>query len=507
LKKNIIVLIILVLCLSLSSVKADNLGTLQLNAFPMRMSGSTQTKDGTVFALNPNYTTNTVNVYKSSDQGSTWTYVSTLPGSQPTYIEEMYCTSNDTLLAVDGYQGIQGYIYRSTDYGKTWTTPYTFLDINETAWGFFEDTNGQIYAPVYSSGSTQGLHDRLLRSTDDGATWQTIAYWGTNYRHCHGIYVNPYNGYIYQALGDGPLLALMRSKDNGTTWTNLDTKHLWSAITSQGNSNTIYLGEDDTNSSLWKFTDDGSTNFNPTIVYNFGNNSGGYFWWFQNVSGKLVFGTETENINDTPYLAVSDNTWTSITMVTEQTATAAWQGFYPATSSYWNISKIYISDTVEYPRIGASYQPPASAPVQPLSAQFTGNNGARLFSLYTTQTPILLNVTITGGTVPYNITLFYNNQPIATTSTNGNLSYSWTAPNEWQGSKFTAIITAQVIDYAGKQVWATPYLVVDPPTTSTDTNYILPAILIGIAAATAIQIQISRRKKTLASSTSTTAKK
>jgi parallel beta-helix repeat protein len=325
-------------------VSADS-GILQPRLIHFPIAGSTVLSDGTVLVINiGDWTTD--RIYKSIDQGMSWSYVSTLPDSFPISCEKLYCTDKDTVLAVDGGDGHQGYIYRSSDKGLTWTEPYKFSSTTEgCSFDFFEDNKGQIYVPVYSFDGTLN-HAKLLRSTDDGVSWQQIANW-QGYRHCHDVFVNSYNGYIYVAVGDVPC-ALMRSKDNGLTWTNLDTVHLWTSINSKGDSNTVYLGEDDTHSRIYRFTDDGTSSFNLQKLYDYGNSSAGGYWFLQNTNGKLVFGTSVDAAGKHALLGVSDAAWNSFSVVQDIVANGPWQGFWPATTSYWPLTKIYVAYTCDH---------------------------------------------------------------------------------------------------------------------------------------------------------------
>jgi len=341
----------------------DSQNSLQPGLIPFSMSGSTQLSDGTVLIFKLDYSHDSSQIWKSDDQGKTLTYLSTLPSSQPGGCEKMFCTDKDTVLVADGGYGYQGHIYRSTDKGATWTITYTFSSTDEgSPFNIYEDKNGNIYLPVYSSGSTTN-HAKLLRSVDDGASWQQIAYW-PGYRHCHSMFVNNYNGYIYVCLGD-PTSALMRSKDNGQTWTNLDSQqeHLFTTINGKGDSDVVYLGTDDPNlTRIYRFEDDGSTNFNLQTVYDYGSNESGHVFFLEIVNGKLVFGTVgSSSDSSTGYhciLGVSDNNWDSFIVVEDFIADGPWQGYSVCTLSYWNINKIY----VRVGSHGTGFQPSAVDP-------------------------------------------------------------------------------------------------------------------------------------------------
>ena len=348
----IIIILATSFLVTLPLLKADSQGILQPHLITFPIAGSTQLSDGTVLVIKLDWATDTDQIWKSVDKGVSWIYVSTLPDSFALSCEKLYCTDKDTVLAVDGGLGHQGYIYRSADKGLTWVESYRFDSTTEgCSFDIYEDGNGRVYVPVYSFDGTLN-HAKLLRSTNDGVSWQQIANW-QGYRHCHDVFVNTYNGYIYVALGDYSD-ALMRSKDNGVTWTNLDTAHLWASINSKGDSNTVYLGEDDTYSRICRFTDDGSSSFNLQTLYDYGNSSAGGYWFLQPVNGKLVFGTTVDAAGKHVLLGVSDAAWNSFSVVQDIVANGAWQGFWPATMSYWPLTKIYVAYTCSY---GSAYEP------------------------------------------------------------------------------------------------------------------------------------------------------
>jgi hypothetical protein len=323
---------------------------LEPDLIPFAHAGSTKLSDGTYLVLKLDWS-NGLQVWKSVNLGETWTYVSTLPGAVPLGFEKMFCTDEDTILVANGYQGYQGYIWRSTDRGATWTTPYMFSSTDEgTPFNIYEDPSGNIYVPVYSSDPTIG-HAKLLRSTNDGAFWQQIAFW-PEYRHCHGMFVNKYNGYIYVSLGDGPV-ALMRSKDGGLTWTDLCSYILFTSVNGRGDSNLVYLGTDNWGETrIYRFADDGSSNFSPQIMYDYGNDQSGNIYFMQIANGKLVFGTSGSCSGLLSgyhvILGVSDADWESFSVVYEYIADGPWQGFDLCTLSYWNISKVFVSNGLAF---------------------------------------------------------------------------------------------------------------------------------------------------------------
>ena len=279
----------------------NNEGTLEENLVPFRIYGATETEDGTVYVLK---VVDSHHVWYSNDQGVTWKST----GNTQNIHGNLYCTSKNTFLALmDNKQ-----IARSTDYGKTWTSVHQ-LESVEGIWNYDEYEN-QIYAGVYSFGSTKG-HAKVLRSSDDGETWTQLAYW-SEYRHCHAIHVNHFNGYIYVALGDGPF-ALMRSMDNGETWTNLYSATIFTAIMSKGTNNQIYLGTDDQYTRIFRFSDEGQSSISLETVFDYGTSKGkgGALWWLQKVKGKLCFGTVVGGTYGEALFGVSDEGWNNFEVV------------------------------------------------------------------------------------------------------------------------------------------------------------------------------------------------
>jgi len=345
-------------------INALDLGVLEENLVPFPMSGSTTLQDGTVLVVRYDWGYRN-QIFKSVDNGKTLAYLSTLPVNTTnitTHSAKMYCTSRDTVLVADGGWWRIGKIFRSQDKGLTWSVRKT-LEVNETIWSFFEDSHGRIYAGVYSYDNPITLtHAKLLRSIDDGLTWNVIAYF-SGYRHIHDVFVNKYNGYIYVAVGDWPL-ALMRSKDDGVSWTNLDSIHLYTAINGKGDSNTIYVGQDGY-SAIYRFNDTGESSIILEKVYDYGSRLGGNIFWMVKVKGKLVFGTVSPQTNWKAVLGVSDAEWNTFYKVLERTTLKSWQGFNIPTRSYWNISKIYVQDTAQSSPYGTAYEPSPTSPLPP----------------------------------------------------------------------------------------------------------------------------------------------
>jgi hypothetical protein len=140
----------------------------------------------------------------------------------------------------------------------------------------------------------------------------------------------------------------------------------------------------------------------------------------------------------------------------------------------------------------------------PLTLQFTDGGNMTLFSAYFDylEPYLLINVSITGGKPPYNITLYYNGKILAENQIIGEKwTCNWTTPNEWIGKKYTVILTGLVIDSNGDEVQAQPYLVVDPFSQSTGasgdlTRGFLPYLIASTTACLSAMLYLVRKRKT-----------
>lgn len=104
---------------------------------------------GNIFASSMN---DTFGIYKSSDNGSSWTKKCNDLTDLTSFLE----LSPNLYLAA----ALSGRIYKSTDQGETWSS--TLLSGN-TLNTIFKTSNGDLFVGTFSNG--------VLRSTDNGSTW------------------------------------------------------------------------------------------------------------------------------------------------------------------------------------------------------------------------------------------------------------------------------------------------------------------------------------------------
>lgn len=181
-------------------------------------------------------------IAKSSDNGTTWTTLYTMPvgtGSSGIFID----SRNTIFVGRDQTpEGTRLYYSIGNDTNWTYSTPFycnvttTSGVSNGTFWGhgMTEDISGNLYLAEYSLGGADTC-SYIHKSVDGGITWN-ITYNATkdsnvNGRHVHFVQYNPYNGYLYAATGDYYNRSiLIRSIDNGTTWQTLqfETTEDWS---------------------------------------------------------------------------------------------------------------------------------------------------------------------------------------------------------------------------------------------------------------------------------------
>jgi len=106
----------------------------------------------------------TGNLYRSIDDGSTWSFT-TLLASAASLTNIVYCGNGVVLIS-----GSSTGIFRSTDYGLTWTTTGNLYGLTRI-YSIKYINNGVVIAGGGTATSTPG---KIIKSKDYGATWQDI---------------------------------------------------------------------------------------------------------------------------------------------------------------------------------------------------------------------------------------------------------------------------------------------------------------------------------------------
>jgi photosystem II stability/assembly factor-like uncharacterized protein len=147
-------------------------------------------------------------VYRSSDDGVSWHQ---LTNGLPAAIVDQYCMASirDSILLLgvcaNDFGGPLSGMFRSTDRGDSWVR----VDSNLSSNGFVHltaDTVGFAYGSVYGG--------PLFRSGDDGRSWQSL---GRPHNSLIKSIAAAPNGILYLLKEDG----ILRSTDHGTTWDSL----------------------------------------------------------------------------------------------------------------------------------------------------------------------------------------------------------------------------------------------------------------------------------------------
>jgi photosystem II stability/assembly factor-like uncharacterized protein/tetratricopeptide (TPR) repeat protein len=150
------------------------------------------------------YYTQGLNVYESDDRGESWSQVRS--SACPTTISDMviHPTDSRTLFAADvGDGNCRGGVYKSSDNGRTWTL--VGLEVN----GIREKSlviDNQVGSILYASTSSD-----LYGSSDGGNNWKKISQ-----NVCTTLVIHPdLSGVAYCGMQDG---SLNKTTDSGKSW-------------------------------------------------------------------------------------------------------------------------------------------------------------------------------------------------------------------------------------------------------------------------------------------------
>jgi photosystem II stability/assembly factor-like uncharacterized protein len=181
-------------------------------------------------------------VYRSSDNGMSWTRTST-GIAYPSSIRDLTVKGSKLFL------NIQGVLYMSPDNGNSWS----IIPLNGTAITYVSSLAAN--SQYLFAGSSEGIG--LLRSADDGVTWQTMQP-GVNIYTIHAG-----NGYVF-AQSDN--YDIYRSQDGGQTFDVITTPfYSYTAMAFLGQ--TIYVVTDGI---INMSTDHGDTWTVSGIGFNYG---------------------------------------------------------------------------------------------------------------------------------------------------------------------------------------------------------------------------------------------
>jgi len=227
-------------------------------------------------------------VYKSTDRGQTWSSA-LISISNADDISCIFVAQNGYIYfsPVGGSVG-SSYtgLWRSTNQGQSWTRVLT-LPTSECIWGIDQDTNGNLYAGVYTLGDANS-DARIYKSTNNGASWSS-AYYDSSARHVHCVRVDKSNNYIYAAVGDSMapwnINYVLRSTNGGSSWSKILTS-MPQVVAIEAASGARFFGSDAGTGRVFKTTDDSSY----STVLDTGTYSN--FFWIRksDLENKLIAG-------------------------------------------------------------------------------------------------------------------------------------------------------------------------------------------------------------------------
>ncbi len=158
-------------------------------------------------------------VYFSKDYGDTWEPIITFE-KRPYNI---HVTPKGIILisiSSGSYQSPgDGELWYSKD-GKNFKLVLKFAAGVAERWNIASDQDGYVFISEYGHKKANNNARRIYRSKDSGATWE-IVYEPPeidNY-HNHKILIDNQNpNVIYQSIGDGKNIGILKSEDRGETW-------------------------------------------------------------------------------------------------------------------------------------------------------------------------------------------------------------------------------------------------------------------------------------------------
>lgn len=204
------------------------------------------TDDQIVFAA-----CNWAGLFRSTDQGETWTHLDVLHCGTPPYPD----TSVRTLeIDQNGfvYAGLDGGLFRSVDTGQTWTFHGVGMGRSFVQDLAVDPLNSLQMFAAYHCGDDSGIYE----SIDGGSSWQRILFGLNPWDDFESVAVAPGGGLVYTSLS----WDLYRSKDGGTTWGLLPEPGAMSVVVPPSNPRVVVCAGRD----VWISLDEGDSWFTLT---------------------------------------------------------------------------------------------------------------------------------------------------------------------------------------------------------------------------------------------------
>ena len=158
-------------------------------------------------------------LFKSVNAAATWTGV--LGDARVRAVAVDPASPSTVYVAVGAvyFESTTGGIYKSTDDGKTWTTLSTGTHDAVTTLAIDPEAPGTLYAGTSSSAFIGAASARrILKSANAGATWAAV---GPNSYYVGWLTVDPRSSSVFAAIGG----SIHRSMDRGATWVPFGTRY------------------------------------------------------------------------------------------------------------------------------------------------------------------------------------------------------------------------------------------------------------------------------------------
>ena len=224
-------------------------------------------------------------LYRSFDQGVTWQPLITFNSSNAAGIDCVYVNELNYIFTSPDSNATANELglWKSIDGGGNWSKVLS-LPLDCSILSMDEDSNGNLFAGIYTTGSTGNAS--ICKSTDGGDHWQTV-YYDSTARHVHDVTVDKSNNYIYASIGDlrvfpWNITYVIRSTDDGNNWTQI-LAGIPQILAIEAIPGARLLATDLDNGIIYRTTDDVSYNG----VLDTGAQSYGFWFSANNLNGNI----------------------------------------------------------------------------------------------------------------------------------------------------------------------------------------------------------------------------